>query len=247
MAGAHELDAANFTCGNCGSERLHGMMDTFNTQKYFPHISTELEGNPACKVAVVLSRRFAAHVHGLQNYAVRTSTTGIIAAADSSARARGGRKTIRAYDFFAAMREFGYFHGTVGKWIEQAVTICPCCAHSGCRLGTDGNRKMVCYNGACKNCGDCWSCRHPDGYHAVGTGQEELWIKDAVVTERLHTMYPDLQRRSQQEAQMCGDHEHQVLRQQQHATASKSKQLTGLVAGTCVHYFFTKMAAMKAS
>jgi len=192
-AGAHELDAATFTCRVCEHEHPHGDAETFNTQDYFPHVPTELVGDPRHKVSVVLSRPFAASVHRLQNTAVRTSTTGVIAAADAAARARGGRKRIRAHDFYAAMREFGYFHGTIGKWVEEAINVCPCCAHTGCRLGTDGNRKMVCYNGACRNCGKCWPCRNPDGYHAIGAAtKQQLWISDAEVTRQLERMYPGL-------------------------------------------------------
>lgn len=243
MTGAHELDAANFTCGNCGSQRNHGMVDTFNTYNYFPCVPTELAGDPASRVTTVISRRFASHIYTLQNYAVRTSTTGIIAAADAAAMARGGRKKIRPLDFYAAMREFGYLRGTMGKWVEEQVTICPCCQHTGCRLGTDGNRKMVLYNAPCKNCGVCWSCRHPDGYHAVGTKDGGLWVADDFAKERLHEFYPDL---GHPEAHMCGQVEHKVLRQQ-HASRSQNKQFTGIVAGVCVHYIFTKMVAMEVS
>jgi len=45
---------------------------------------------------------------------------------------------------------------------------------------------------------------------------------------------------------MCGPVEHKVLRQQP-ASRSQNKQFTGIVAGVCVHYIFTKMVAMEVS
>jgi len=111
-------------------------------------------------------------------------------------------------------------------------------------LTTDGLRKTICYNASCKNCGHCERCLNRESYYSLGvTKEQELFISDDTRDAFNETMYPDKRTKQREEAHMCGDVEHNVLRNQTHVR-SKTKAYTGIVAGICRHYMLLSMVAM---
>lgn len=152
---------------------------------------------------------------------------------------------IRKGDYHATVAEHRKFSHHDMKLLEEDTFTCPCCLETGCRVTTDGNRKTVCYNPPCKNCGRCERCLNPDSYYSLGASpSEDLYVAEAEADIKLEAMYPEKNKTQREEPQMCGDAEHKVLRNQSHVE-SKTKCVTGMVAAVCTHYFMLACVAMK--
>jgi len=156
--GLHHFDAVDNRCRNCGHVHKHCDMLTYLTAKYWPLVPTETASDPFNRVKLVFSQRYLRTVNFLQLNSLRTSTVGIIAAANHAAKIHGRCATIRKQDFYQGLEEFKYFINQDARLLEEDIFSCPCCVEDGCNLTTDGLRKAICYNASCKNCGHCERC-----------------------------------------------------------------------------------------
>jgi len=220
-------------------------MLTWMTEKYWPQVLTNASSDPMMKVTTVYSQRYFQSASILQLHSVRTSTTGLIAAAEAVSNQHGHNARVRKGDYHTTLAEYIKFSHHDMKLLKEDTFTCPCCLETGCCITTDGNRKTVCYNPPCKNCGRCETCLNPDSYYSLGTSpSQDLYVAEAEADIKLEAMYPQKNKKQREEPQMCGNAEHKVLRNQSHVE-SKTKCVTGMVAAVCTHYFMLACVAMK--
>ena len=245
FTGIHHLDAVDQVCRYCGNVHLHNDMLTWMTEKSWPQVPANASSNPMLQVNTVYSQRYLQSASILQLLSVRTSTTGLIAAAEAVLKQHGRDARSRKGDYHATVAEHRKFSHHDMKLLEEDTFTCPCCLKTGCRVTTDGNRQTVCYNPPCTNCGRCERCLNPDSYYSLGASpSEDLYVAEAEADIKLEAMYPEKNKTQREEPQMCGDADHKVLRNQSHVE-SKTKCVTGMVAAVCTHYFMLACVAMK--